>query len=269
MSSAETTIVSALYIYPIKSCAGIEVGGIRFDSRGPQFDRRFMIIDLHGHMVTQRELPGLCQIAPTLLPTALGLRAPGMVDLNIPLNAQDGQRTRARVWKHETEAIDQGEDAAGWLSELLGLQVRLVRWAEDMPRLVNRKRTQRNVHIAFADAYPALLLSEASLKDLNSRLKTPVTMARFRPNIVLSGCDAYAEDHFQEIALGELGMDLVKPCERCIIVNVDPISGDKSNEPLKTLASYRMQGNKVVFGRNGVHHGFGTVRVGDSVTVSE
>lgn len=260
-----TTTVSAIYIYPIKSCAGIELTGVRFDERGPLFDRHFMVVDQDGQMVTQREVPDLALIAPALLPTMLSVSAKGFKELKLPLNSHEGTRTRAVVWGHETQAIDQGNKAADWFSAALGRPLRLVRWADDQVRPVSKKYSQRDSQTAFSDGYPILLTSEASLADLNSRLATPVRMERFRPNIVVTGCDAFAEDHWEEITVEDLGMDVVKPCGRCTTINVDPVTGQVGQEPLKTLASYRTQGQRVVFGQNCIHHGFGSVRVGDPV----
>ena len=262
-----TLTVSAIYIYPIKGCAGIELTGVRFDACGPQFDRRYMLIDPDGQMVTQRQVPELALISPGLLPTHLVINAGGMQELKLSLSQYEGSRRRAVVWDHEAEALDQGDHAAQWFSEVLKRPVRLVRWADDQIRPVSKMYTHRDAQTAFSDGYPVLLTSEASLADLNKRLATPVRMERFRPNIVVTGCEAYAEDSWKEITIEDLGMDVVKPCGRCQVINVDPLTGHAGQEPLKTLASYRTQNNRVVFGQNCIHHGYGNIRVGDQVHV--
>lgn len=259
--------ISALYIYPIKSCGGIELQGVRFDDRGPQLDRRFMVIDADGQMVTQRTAPRLALVKPSLAPTALSLTGPPG-PLKVPLSGGEVGRTSAVVWNHETQADDLGDGPAAWFSALLEQPVRLVRWAEEMPRPVSKRHTDLDAQTAFSDGYPVLLLSEASLTDLNGRLASPVTMDRFRPNIVVSGCEPYAEDDFGRFQAGMMTFDAVKPCSRCAITTVDQRTADKGQEPLATLASYRTRDRKVVFGVNCVHHGWGMLRVGDSITLS-
>lgn len=261
-----TITVSGLYIYPIKSCAGTSLSGVRLDHIGPLFDRRYMIVDQDGEMVTQRKVPQLALITPALQPTSLALRAAGMKELKVPLTSH-GPRTRAVVWKHETKAIDQGADPAGWLSEFLGMPVRLVRWADDQVRPVSKRHTERDAQTAFSDGYPLLLISEASLKALNDRLETPLPMTRFRPNIVVKGCQAFEEDSWKELQIGDLGISVVKPCDRCSITTVDPVTAETGPEPLRTLATFRKDGNKVLFGQNCIHHDFGMIRVGDPVRV--
>lgn len=265
--SESIATVSGLFVYPVKSCAGIELNGVRFDGRGPQLDRRFMVIDADGEMITQRSAPILSQVKPALAPTALSLTAPRKAALKIPLSGGEQSRTRAVVWKFETEADDMGDDAAHWFSELLGKPARLVRWAEDQLRSTSKRHTQIDSQVGFADGYPALLLSEASLADLNGRLDAKVGMDRFRPNIVVTGCPAFAEDSWQTVQLGNLTLDVVKPCDRCEIIGVNQQTAETSREPLRTLADYRRDGNKVLFGQNCVHHDWGSVRVGDPVEI--
>lgn len=260
--------ISALYIYPIKSCGGIELQGVRFDDRGPQLDRRFMVIDQDGQMVTQRTAPKLALVKPALAPTALSVTGPPGT-LKVPLSGGEVGRTKAVVWKHETQADDLGDTAASWFSELLDQPVRLVRWAEEMPRPVSKRHTSIEAQTAFSDGYPVLLLSEASLADLNQRLTAPVAMNRFRPNIVVSGCQAYDEDAFGRFSAGAMTFDAVKPCKRCSITTVDQTTAATGKDPLATLATYRKQESGVVFGVNCVHHGWGMLRVGDTITPQE
>lgn len=258
--------VSALYIYPIKACAGIELQGVRLDDRGPQFDRRWMLVDEHGQMITQREHPRCVLAKPSLLPTQLLVHGPGLNPIKIPLSAA-GPRRPAIVWGHETEAFDQGDPAAAWFTQLLDHPVRLVRWAEDQIRPVSKRHTDLDSQTAFADGYPLLLISAASLRDLNQRIGSAMPALRFRPNIVVDGCEPYEEDHFRDLRIGNLEVTLVKACSRCAVINVDPSTAAVDPEPLKTLASFRNQGSKLVFGQNGIHHGWGMIRKGDPVQV--
>lgn len=259
--------ISSLHIYPIKSCAGIELSGLRFDARGPQLDRRWMLIDAGGQFVTQRQEPGLSRVRVSLSPTALIVDAPQMPTLRVPISGGDGPRVPARVWGHETAAEFVGDEAADWFSDALRRNLRLVRWAEESVRPVSKRHSELDSQTAFSDGYPVLLVSEASLADLNARLQTPVPMDRFRPNLVVGDCEPFAEDGLRRIGVGDLVLDVVKPCDRCSITTVDQYTGETGVEPLRTLASYRRHGQKVRFGQNCIHHGPGMLRVGDAIEV--
>jgi uncharacterized protein YcbX len=184
---------------------------------------------------------------PTLKHTELVLRAPGMLALHLALDAVEAP-TRVTVWKDEVAAYDMGDLAAQWFSDFLGQKFRLARFDPEQKRLSNKQWTgDIDAENAFSDGYPVLVTSEASLADLNQRLAqrgaAPVEMNRFRPNIVLSGLDAYGEDHLDEIRFdtpeGEVVLKLVKPCSRCTIPSVDPATGEQGHEPSDTLATYR------------------------------
>jgi uncharacterized protein YcbX len=239
--------ISALYLHPIKSCAGIGVREALLIETGLEFDRAWMVVDAHGRFITQRELPRMALIVPTLKHTELVLRAPGMLALHLALDAVEAP-TRVTVWKDEVAAYDMGDLAAQWFSDFLGQKFRLARFDPEQKRLSNKQWTgDIDAENAFSDGYPVLVTSEASLADLNQRLAqrgaAPVEMNRFRPNIVLSGLDAYGEDHLDEIRFdtpeGEVVLKLVKPCSRCTIPSVDPATGEQGHEPSDTLATYR------------------------------
>lgn len=282
MSSDEPTVrVSGLNVYPIKSCAGVGLRESLLIETGLEFDRAWMVVDDTGRFVTQRELSRMALITPTLKHSEVVLRAPGMLALHLAIDAVEGP-TRATVWNDEVAAYDMGDLAAQWFSDFLGQKLRLVRFDPEQKRLSNLKWTgEIEAENAFSDGFPVLVASEASLADLNLRLqargKPAVTMARFRPNLVLSGLEAYEEDHLDEIAFetpeGPLRLKLVKPCARCPIPNVDPQSGERGHEPLDTLTTYRA--NPVVDG--GITFGMNAVivqgiecglRVGDTGTAS-
>lgn len=261
--------VSSLHIYPIKSCAPVALTAVRFDARGPLLDRRWMLIDGDGNFVTQRQQPRLSQIRPSITPLALEVQAPGMPTLKVPLSGGRGPRVRAQIWGHETEAEFVGDAIADWFSDAMQQNLRLVRWAEEAVRPVSKRHTQLDSQTAFSDGYPLLLTSEASLADLNRHMEQNVTMERFRPNIVVRGCDAFAEDTWRRFTIGDLTLHGVKPCDRCSVVDVDPRSGDVGKLLLATLSSYRKVGNRVLFGMNCVHEGFGIIREGDELRVLE
>lgn len=261
--------VSSLHVYPIKSCRGLDLKAVRFDLLGPLYDRRFMLVDETGMFLTQRELPRMALIEPRLGPTALQISAPGMPQLKVAMTQRDAKRLEIRIFRHSGPAEDAGDHAADWFSSVLERPCRLVRFPDDAVRAVSKSHTALDARVGFADGYPALLLSEASLADLNGRTKERMGMERFRPNIVVRDCEAFAEDAWKRIRIGDLVLDVVKPCDRCSITTVDQRSAAVGKEPLATLASYRQRDGKVLFGQNCVHHGPGSVRVGDEVEILE
>lgn len=261
--------ISALHIYPIKSCRGIELKSVRLDALGPLYDRRFMLVDDHGSFLTQRELPRMALIEPKLGPTAITVGAPHMPQLKVAMNARDAKRIPIRVWEHEGQAEDTGETAAAWFSEFLQQSCRLVRWPQDALRPVDARYAREPAQVGFADGYPLLLTAQASLDDLNARLSQKVPMSRFRPSLVVSGSDAYAEDGWKRIRVGEVELDVVKPCARCTVPGVDQLTAQVAKEPIATLANYRTRDHKVYFGQNCVHRQLGSIRVGDEVQVLE
>ena len=246
--------VASLHVYPVKSCRGITLETSPVVERGLAFDREWMIVDGDGRFVTQRDLPHLALIEPSLTSATLELEAPGTSRLTVPLKL-DGPVRQVIIWHDTVAAIDQGDEAAAWLSSALRLPLRLVRFDLAARRRCNVTYVgDSGAHTAFADAYPLLILSEASLADLNSRLEEPLPMNRFRPNVVLSGIDAYDEDHFDEIRLGSLAFKLVKHCTRCQITTTDQSTTIVGTEPLATLAGYRMNDalGGVTFGMNAI-----------------
>jgi MOSC domain-containing protein len=267
-----TAAVAALFVYPVKSCRGIGVSAAQMTERGLAHDREWMIVDAGGRFVSQRELPALALVGTALADGALELSIPGGAPLAIPFG-RAGAACAVTVWRDGVSAIDQGDEAAAWLSEHLGLELRLVRFDPGVRRHCNPTYVgDSDAHTGFADAYPLLVLSEASLADLNARLASPLPMNRFRPNVVLSGCEAYDEDHIDEIAIGPIRMKLVKPCTRCQITTTDQETAERASEPLATLATYRMNAalDGVTFGANALPtSGIGeTLHVGSTAEFS-
>lgn len=227
-----------------------------------------MVVNPEGRFLTQREHPRLAVVQPSLEAHYLRLRAPARSEVRVPLRREPGEVRRVRVWDDDCEAWDEGEGAAGFFSDHLGAPVRLVRMADAFVRPVDAPQTAQT---GFADAFPLLVLSEASLEELNRRLvereRSPVPMSRFRPNVVLTGCPGFAEDGWEAIRIGEMTLDVVKPCARCVTTTVDQARGEVRDhqEPLATLATFRRRGDGVVFGQNAVHRGPGRLAVGDVV----
>jgi uncharacterized protein YcbX len=246
--------IASLYVYPVKSCRGIALETSPVGERGLAFDREWMVVDGDGRFVTQREVPRLALVEPSLTPVALELKAPGREPFAVTLKFEGAIRP-VTVWRDSIPAVDQGDEAAAWLSSALQRPLRLVRFDLAVRRYCNVIYAgDSGAHTSFADAYPLLILSEASLADLNSRLELPLPMNRFRPNVVLSGIDAYDEDHIDEIRVGGLAFKLVKHCTRCQITTTDQSSAVVGSEPLSTLARYRMNAELggVTFGMNAI-----------------
>ncbi|VAX08622.1 Flavodoxin reductases (ferredoxin-NADPH reductases) family 1 [hydrothermal vent metagenome] len=260
--------VSELAIYPVKSLRQIMLNNILIDSLGFKFDRRWMVVDENRRMITQRKKSRMCLIQPILERDSLTLQAVGMPDIKIS-RSLNSSRQLVTVWEDNCMAEDCGNEAAEWLSKFLETDCRLFFFPEDEFRQVDTHFAQAGERIAFSDGFPILLISQASLDDLNQRLSVPVAMHRFRPNLVVSGCESFAEDNWKMIRIGELNFRIVKPCSRCIIPNIDPDSGRKSAEPTRTLSTFRRRENKIFFGQNVIANGEGQLETGMSVEIVE
>jgi uncharacterized protein YcbX len=258
--------LSGIFVYPIKACGGVALARSNLVERGLAFDRRYMLVDRSGTFVSQREVPKLCRVSTAFEQDDIVASAPGNRELYLPKQLESGQRVPFRVWDSHGSGILHAEGSR-WFSELLGDEVRLVFMPEDERRDVSPKRARPGDIVSFADAYPLLLISEASLEDLNARLAAPIEMRRFRPNLVISGVEPYAEDRMTALAIGSVSLRGVKRCNRCSVTTVDPETGERGKEPLRTLAQYRLEDGKVWFGMNLIHDHPGTLRVGDPVTL--
>lgn len=260
--------LSELNIYPVKSLAGTVLTHSIVDDFGLQNDRRWMLVDEQGKMLTQRKLARMCLIHPQ--PTTLGIRlsAPGMPDMEVSI-ANLENTCKVKVWHDVCNAYDAGDQAALWLSEFLATHCRLAYFPDGEVRQLDQDYAQVDDKTAFSDGFPFLLISQASLDDLNSRLESPVTMSRFRPNLVISGSKAFEEDQWKRIRIGDMTFRLVKPCSRCVIPTIDPDTGEKGKEPLTTLLQYRKRENKVYFGQNIIADSTGELTIGMTVEVLE
>jgi uncharacterized protein len=256
--------ISQLFIHPIKSCAGIAVDVAPLIETGFEYDREWMVVDQHGDLVTQRELPRMALIQPTLRSSDLVLRAPGMLALHLQLDAVEGD-CRVRVWDDTIDAFDMGDLAAQWFSDCLGQPLRLARFDPDVQRLASGEWTGAiEARTAFSDAFPLLVISTASLAELNRRLAAAghdaVTMQRFRPNIVIDGIeDAHGEDFIDTLTIesadGPVVLKLVKPCSRCTIPDIDPTTAVPGHAVTDAMSAYRANarvGGALAFGQNAV-----------------
>lgn len=257
--------LSQLTVYPIKSAGGVFIRSWEVDDFGLRHDRRWMVVDGGGRQVTQRTHPRLALARPAFAGDRLRISAPGLTDLELPLRPAGGITTTVVVWDDVCEAVWLGEDAAAWFSRLLAAPVSLVYMPESTLRPANPAYVRAGVRVSFADAFPFLLLSEESLADLNGRMAVALPMNRFRPNLVVRGGAAFAEDELGEFAIGTVRFRAVKPCDRCALTTTDQETAERGVEPLRTLATYRKRDGKVYFGQNVVHTGTGRLEIGDRV----
>jgi len=269
--------ISQLAIYPVKSCAQIILNSATIDKFGLNMDRRWMVVDENGRFLTQRQIAIMCLIKPTLVDNGIMLQAPGMESCKIDVRSLT-KKQEVAIWADHCTVFDCGEEASQWLSQFLEKKCRLVYFPENEIRQVDLEYAEHGDKTAFSDGFPLLLISEASLEDLNSRLASKqqksVEMRRFRPNIVVSGCEPFAEDKWQRIKIGETVLRVVKPCSRCVIPNIDPETGIRGTEPSQTLKEYRRQehpliGNKIFFGQNVIAENIGQFAVNMPVTIIE
>lgn len=278
--NASSAFVSALYSYPVKSCAGIAHETLAFDAAGPLYDRRWAIVeDTDAEIarpVTARTLHKLPLIRQTFEDEALVLRAPGLPSLRLSLGASGGRLRLTELFGSRCWGEDVGDRAARWLSEFLDMDVRLLYMPAGHERAVDARYAQEHAVTTFTDGFPLLLIGEGTLDELNARLaaagKPALSMLRFRPNLVVSGVGPGEEDHWRRIRIGSLVFDIAKACRRCVMTTVDPERGMVvvEGEPLKTLATYRRDcTGAVVFGQNVVHRGEGALAVGAPVEVLE
>lgn len=260
--------LSEINIYPVKSFGGLSLTESAVQFRGLAGDRRWMWVDSAGDFVTQRECPHFARVQTTLSAFALELSYDGQhYRLEDPYR-EDGPRKRVTVWGDEVEAVLLPADVNEWLSSVLGIQGQLVYMPETSRRAVEATYARSpSDHVSFADGYPILLISEASLEALNQKLETPVLMNRFRPNLVVTGTEPFEEDGWREIEVDGLRFAVVKPCARCTMTTIDQASGERGKEPLKTLASFRTLKNKVLFGQNLIPLQEGIIRQHSSIVV--
>jgi len=256
--------IASLHVYPIKSCGGIALNEALVVETGLEFDRAWMVVDPAGQFVTQRELPRMALVQPTLKTSEMVLRAPGMLALHVALDRVEAP-TRATVWDDEVAAYDMGDLCAQWFTDFLGRPLRLVRFDPEHKRLSDHAWTgELDAENAFADGFPLLVASTEGMAEFNRRLAAAgheaVTVARFRPNLVLDGLDAHGEDALDEIVFdgaegGRVRLKLVKPCARCPIPDVDPATGEPGHAVGDVLASYRADARMngaLTFGMNAV-----------------
>ena len=259
--------LTEINIYPVKSLGGISLDEAEVTDRGLKYDRRWMLVDENGNFMTQRVFPQMSLIKTSIDDHSLHFshKIKNDIKFSIPLDTYGDEQNDVEVWDDIVNAVFVGNDADSWFSEILGTKCRLVYMPDDSKRFVEKKYASQNEIVSFADAYPFLIIGQSSLDDLNSRLEEKLPMNRFRPNFVFAGGAPFDEDKMKSFKLSDVKFFPVKPCARCVVTTVNQETGVKGKEPLETLASFRTQNNKVMFGQNLLHKGIGKIKNGSGL----
>ncbi|QOG02599.1 MOSC domain-containing protein [Flavobacterium sp. MDT1-60] len=259
-------VVKEIYIYPIKSLAGISCKNAKAEEMGFENDRRWMLLDAENQMITQREYPVMSQFYPQI--------ADGKISISFKDQKHEFSTTenldnpiQVNVWDDKSEVVEVNKSTSKWFSDQLGFKCKLVKIIKNGDRKHESSRLKETFNVSLADGYPYLLIGTESLEFLNNKLTEKITIKRFRPNIVISTQKEHEEDGFDTFKIGEVQFKNVKPCGRCIMVNNDPQKGIVKKEPLKTLSKYRNVNNSVLFGTNIVSLNSGIITVGDEVVL--
>jgi len=259
-------IIKDLFFYPIKSLRGLRTNELPIDKQGPRLDRQWLIVDKENRFLTQRTMPHLAKI---------GVRM--MEDLEIELSRQDigacdfalgereGDEFQVQIWKDVVPAFEVSSEVSAWLSEAVAQKVRLVRLSDGAKRTFSEKFPEQTVR--FVDGKPLLVVSTASMKGLEDRMRAPISVSRFRPNIVIDQVLPHAEDNWNGFKVGSMEFKSVAPCSRCKVTTVHPLTGEMGEEPLKTLGTYRRQDKGIMFGQYYANMNTGRLKVGDSLTL--
>ncbi|MDN3654332.1 MOSC domain-containing protein [Ferruginibacter paludis] len=262
--------ISQLFIYPVKSLGGIEITGAQLTDRGFQFDRRWMLVDVNNQFLTQREHPEMCLLQTAIQDNELIVyhKNNPADNIQIPLQPLPGVATiKVQVWDDECSAQLVSEAADAWFSAKLSIPCRLVYMPDSEKRKVDPEYASENDITSFSDGYPLLIIGQASMDDLNSRLAEPLSINRFRPNIVFSGGNAFDEDTMEHVRINSINLYGVKLCARCTITTINQATAERAKEPLKALAAYRMKNSKIYFGQNILHKQTGALKVGDAIEI--
>lgn len=260
--------VKGIYCYPIKGCSGISLEQAELQMEGLKLDRRWMLVDETGKFISQRSHSQLALMKTEITSKGFNIIYENS-EMQVSGEMSTGESVSVTVWDDTVEATLENTQINEWFSDHLNQNIRLVQMTKNTKRPISLNHAKNGETVSFADGYPYLVIGENSLKDLNKRLDEPVPMNRFRPNIVFSGGEAYEEDAWDEITIGETKFRGVKRCARCQVITIDQESTVMSKEPLKTLSTYRREGNKVFFGQNLMLLDGGEISLGDFISVNK
>jgi uncharacterized protein YcbX len=260
--------VSQLYIYPVKSLGGIAVNKANVTERGFEYDRRWMLVDPNNLFISQREIPQMALMNVDITDKGIMVSYPVKNSVfTIPFEPLKKEFAEVTIWDDTCKGQFVSNDADEWFSNMLEIRCRLVYMPDETARITDQRYTPPNSITSFSDAYPFLIIGQSSLDDLNKRLDQSLQMNRFRPNIVFTGGTPFQEDAMHTFTIGNITFYGVKLCARCVITTIDQNTAVKGKEPLKTLARYRFRDNKILFGQNLVHKGFGDIAIGNELHV--
>lgn len=260
-------ILKSIFIYPVKSLPGLSVNTAAVELRGLKYDRRWMLVDENNVFITIRKTPGLFDFKLTYQEKGFGIYSGQLKDKKIlPFDPEYGTPVKVKIWNDIVKAYLANREWDAWFSEALGKNCRLVFMGGDSHRLINSKWQTNNEETSFADGYPILLVGQKSLEDIQAKTGKELSILRFRPNFLIEGGGPYEEFRWSRLKIGPLTFQGLKPCARCVVTTIDPVSGQRGAEPLKTLAAQKIE-NKVVFGQHGYALETGTVSVGDKIEI--
>jgi len=261
--------ISELYVYPIKSFAGIRLTEAEITDRGFLHDRRWMLVDKEGRFLSQREYAELCFFQPVIQEKGLSIhhKHHPAQKIWIPFTYQS-ESQKVQVWDDVCEGNVVSQEINTFFSDILHQDVKLVYMPNSSKRGVDTRYATAGEITSFSDAYPFLLIGQSSLDDLNSKMEETLSMNRFRPNMVFTGGKPFEEDTWKSFQIHDIQFTCAKPCARCVVTTIDQETGKKGKEPLLALSKYRKQNNKILFGQNLIHQGFGKITIGDTLIIN-
>ncbi|MBK9151538.1 MAG: MOSC domain-containing protein [Saprospiraceae bacterium] len=259
--------VEEIWIYPVKSFAGISVENAQALHSGFEHDRRWMLLDAENHFVTQREIPKLCLFIPSIEGNILRITYEDQ-SAELYIQSNEGKIFESRIWDDTALVCEADKSASRFISDILQKELKLVRIFDEASRYHFSETSGKKYPVSLADGYPYLMISRQSMELLQQKAGSEFSVKRFRPNLVISASEAHQEDTWRQLGIGQAAFENVKPCARCIMVNVDPDSARVTKQPLKSLSHYRKKENKIYFGTNMACYLEGMVTVGDKITFS-
>jgi len=264
-----SAVLSELYIYPVKSLAGIKVSKWQVNEKGLLHDRKWMLIDRNNQFLSQRHIPKMALIKTQLTENSLILSTATSGSIYLPLFPKNGEEIITTIWNDQCPAKTVSSEVDTWLSDFLDTQCKLVYQADEVVRPVDQNYATSTDKVYFSDGFPFLIISDASLKSLNKEMKIQIPMLRFRPNLVISNCERYAEDSWREISINNIHFRLPKPCSRCTVPTINLETAQTTKEPLQTLNRLRKVNNHVYFGQNACHDNTGELYAGCNVIINK
>ncbi len=260
--------LSEINIYPIKSLGGISLQSSEVEERGLKYDRRWVLVDESNTFFTQRDFPEMALIKVSVEKEGLKLqhKTKNIDPLLVPFELEHSVTDKVVIWDDTVTGEFYSGEIDEWFSDIIGIKCHLVKMPESTKRVVDKKYVENKI-VSFADGYPFMIIGQSSLDDLNSRMKIPLPMNRFRTNFVFTGGKPFEEDNWKKFKIGNVIFEAVKPCARCVITTTDQETAERAEEPLLTLSKYRKTGNKVMFGMNLICDSIGKVSVGDKITL--